>query len=94
MGMQVIPTRFSFIKKNQTERKFEKNILFQNWMMSFEDSWIKKMMTNKSKNPFNQHHNIYSWTFPPKKRTDGGNGFLNKAFQKKGKQKNENDSNV
>ena len=52
------------------------------------------MMTNKSKNPFNQHHNIYSWTFPPKKRTDGGNGFLNKAFQKKGKQKNENDSNV
>ena len=42
MGKQIIPTRFSFIKKNQTERKFEKNFLFQNWMMSFEDSWIKK----------------------------------------------------
>ena len=43
MGKQIIPTRFSFIKENQTERKFEKNsILFQNWMMSFEDSWIKK----------------------------------------------------
>ena len=62
-------------------------------MMSFEDSWIKKMMTNKSKIPFNQHNNILG-PFPPQKRTDGGNGFLNKAFQKKGKQKNENDSNV
>ena len=54
--------------------------------MKFEDSWIKKMMTNKSKNQFNEHNNIFGF-FQKKNRTDGGNGFLNKAFQKKGKQK-------